>query len=270
MRTIVESGSSVAQARMEAKVARLVEAASASLQSGRVQPLTLSGRRLWLKRAETQMPWRLRLQKGNPQRALRADIAGLRFMARHGLAAPELLSAQPGALVTADVGVPLSTLLADDTVCEAEKARALASAMAGLAALHRAGGRHGRPKLRDICWDGQTARLIDFERFRASASVGDRALDWLIALHSLLEVEKAATPLFIGAVKAYMAEAPAATSRAALRRMRLVRLVQPLLRALLRAKPRNKEMLALRALPGAFDAAINETATMGEAASEKA
>ncbi len=240
--------------RRAAQLADLVRAAPGAV---RVQPLYLAGQRLWLKRAETRLPLRQRLQKGDPGRALRAEIEGLRFMARHGLPSPEILSSGPEMLVTGDAGAPLYLLFEPDAGAQAhERELALASAMRGLAALHAAGGRHGRPKLRDICWDGKQARLIDFERFRAPARPRDMALDWLILLHSLLEIERDATPLFVQTAKVWLDRAPAPAIRAARRQLRLLRLLGPALRPLARLRPHNKEIMALLALPSALGAVL--------------
>ncbi len=244
-------------AGLEAEIARRVQGMQqARGQQARVVAFTHDGRRLWLKRAETRLPWRQRLQKGDPARALRADIEGLRFMARHGLPAPEILSSGPGALVIADAGVPLYRLFQPGASGAEEQAAALVSVMQALAALHAAGGRHGRPKLRDICWDGAQARLIDFERFRAPARPRDMALDWLMLLHSLLEEERAATPLFVQAAQVWLDRAPAPAIGAARRQVRLLRLLAPSLRPLARRRPENKEIMALLALPGALSGVL--------------
>jgi tRNA A-37 threonylcarbamoyl transferase component Bud32 len=55
-----------------------------------------------------------------------------------------------------------------------------------LAKLHLAGHRHGRPAIRDICWDGNAARFIDLERFTpGKASLNARSVDLIIFVHSL-------------------------------------------------------------------------------------
>ncbi len=249
---------------LDAEIARRLQAMQQSRgKQARVTSFTHDGRRLWLKCAESRLPLVQRLQKGDAARALRADIAGLRFMARHGLPAPALLSSGPGVLVIADAGAPLSVLFSGRAAPEDEQARALASAMRALAALHGAGGRHGRPKLRDICWDGAQARLIDFERFRAPARPRDMALDWLIFLHSLLEIERNATPLFRRAARVWLRDAPPPALDAARRYLPLLRFLRPALRLLARLRPGNKEIRALIALPGAVKTVLDGHAATG-------
>ncbi|MCC6002026.1 MAG: hypothetical protein JJU19_14365 [Pararhodobacter sp.] len=245
---------------LDASLARLLR--SGALPAHRIQSFVLGGRRLWLKRAEEATSLRLRVQKGDPARALRADIAGLRFMARQGLPSVRVLSTAHDLLVTEDAGKPLSELFQPgSTASRAERVRALGQAMRLLAGLHAAGARHGRPKLRDICWDGQTARLIDFERFHPQARPRDMALDWLILLHSLLEVEKSATPTVSAAAREYLAVAPERIILAARRWISLIRSMRPLLAGLLLIKPHNKELLALHAMPGALAPAFARVAT---------
>jgi tRNA A-37 threonylcarbamoyl transferase component Bud32 len=230
--------------RLEATLARK------SAAPERVQRLDLDGTTLWLKRPERLHSLRWRVQKGDPRRAFLADLAGLRFLAEHGVPAPAVVYSGPDCFVTEDAGVPLDALLHKATGTEG--ARMTAAAASSLAKLHHTGARHGRPKLRDICWDGRTARLIDLERFRSRASAQAMGLDWAILLHSLLETSPGAGSAFTTAVRTYRAAAPAAAVAAGAGLIRRLGWTEPLLRLALRLWPDHREFAAAAQLPRAF------------------
>ncbi|MGQ0567508.1 MAG: hypothetical protein ACT4OK_20915 [Gemmobacter sp.] len=131
---------------------------------GRVVPIDL-GRagRFWLKQVEVLTP-RMRLQKGNPARALDAERDALVMLAGIGMPVAEVVVSGDGYLVLPDHGRTLHQMLQGGADVS-ELTAAFAAAGRSLARLHRAGYAHGRPALRDICWDGQQARLIDLENF---------------------------------------------------------------------------------------------------------
>jgi tRNA A-37 threonylcarbamoyl transferase component Bud32 len=132
----------------------------------RVRLLVLpDGRRFWLKRVE-RLHGIMRLQKGDPARAFRAERDGLQTLAKAGLPVAAIAQEGPGWMLMPDAGPVLPIVVADPTRSEAEKLRAFAEAGKALGRLHWAGLVHGRPAVRDICWDGQQARFIDLERFR--------------------------------------------------------------------------------------------------------
>jgi tRNA A-37 threonylcarbamoyl transferase component Bud32 len=218
----------------------------------RVRRLKIEGRTYWLKRPEQPKSLRWRLQKGNPRRAFDSDLAGLRFLAERRVPAPALVHVDADWFVTGDAGRPLDELLRTST--DSEGAALAAAAARTLAKLHHAGARHGRPKLRDICWDGRTARLIDLERFRENASARAMGLDWVILLHSLLETMPAGGTAFASAVKTMRAEAPPPVTTAATLLVRRLSRVAPLLRGAERIWPKNREIAAASRLPHAFAA----------------
>jgi hypothetical protein len=138
----------------------------------RVRPVDLpDGRRFWLKRIE-RLSGRLRLQKGDPVRAFAAEREGLRVLAEAGLPVAGVALEGPGWMLLPDAGPVLTSVVADRARSEAEKLRALASAGRALGLLHWAGMVHGRPAVRDVCWDGTEARFIDLERFSAARRGG--------------------------------------------------------------------------------------------------
>lgn len=129
------------------------------------------GQRFWLKRVE-RLSGRLRLQKGDPGRAFAAEREGLHALAAAGLPVAGIAAEGVDWVLMADAGPILPEVVADPTWGEAEKLRAFAEAGRALGRLHWAGMAHGRPAVRDVCWDGRAARFIDLERFRRAKRAG--------------------------------------------------------------------------------------------------
>ncbi|WP_128515049.1 serine/threonine protein phosphatase [Tabrizicola thermarum] len=134
--------------------------------AARVRRLALAdGRVFWLKRVE-RLQGRLRLQKGDPVEAFQAEREGLRALDAAGLPVATVAAEGPDWVLMPDAGPVLPEVVADAGRGEAEKLRAFARAGRALGLLHWAGMAHGRPAVRDVCWDGREARFIDLERFR--------------------------------------------------------------------------------------------------------
>lgn len=139
-------------------------AAESGAGGARLTRISWQGRDFWLKRPE-RPGFRMRLQKGDPRAAFERERAGLHTLGRLGLSVPQLVDEGPDHLLIADGGVPLTTLLRDATISDAEARRAILAAAEALYHLHAAGVAHGRPSLKDTLWDGQRISLIDLERF---------------------------------------------------------------------------------------------------------
>jgi tRNA A-37 threonylcarbamoyl transferase component Bud32 len=129
------------------------------------------GRRFWLKRIE-RLAGVMRLQKGDPARAFAVEREGLRVLAEAGLPVTEVTLEGPDWVLTPDAGPILPAVVADPARSTDEKLLAFRRAGEALGRLHWAALVHGRPAVRDICWDGSEARLIDLERFRRGARGG--------------------------------------------------------------------------------------------------
>ncbi|WP_298852565.1 hypothetical protein [uncultured Ruegeria sp.] len=78
---------------------------------------------------------------------------------------PRIVAEDDGFMAVEDAGVSLTKLCGTNFVTTAEKLKACRAARHALARLHSAGFAHGRPALRDMCWDGRQIRFIDFEYF---------------------------------------------------------------------------------------------------------
>jgi tRNA A-37 threonylcarbamoyl transferase component Bud32 len=151
----------------------------------------------------------MRLQKGNPDRALSCEALALRELGARGLPVPDLVVEGPGFLVIADCGPSLNLMVRDVGIPSAEKLRAMTAAGAALARLHYAGVVHGRPSIRDFCWDGDQITLIDWERYRPHANTRFRMrVDAVIFVFNLYALLRGNTPELIVAIDAYRAKAP--------------------------------------------------------------
>ncbi|QCO57520.1 hypothetical protein EOK75_17575 (plasmid) [Pseudorhodobacter turbinis] len=165
----------------------MLEAAIQAALTGpyhRIMALDLAdGRKVWLKRAE-HLTGRMRLQKGDGAKGFARERDGLHLLAQVGLPAAPILAEGPDWFVTPDLGSTLRQLMWDP---EGDKTPVFAAAGAALARLHLQSYRHGRPAIRDFCWNGTDIHFIDLERFSpVKSDPRGLALDLLIFAHSLV------------------------------------------------------------------------------------
>jgi hypothetical protein len=122
-----------------------------------------------------------------------------------------VLAEGPDWFVTPDVGQTLRDLMWHET---GDNTAVFTAAGTALAKLHLASYRHGRPAIRDFCWDGKAVHFIDLERFSAVKSdPRGLAMDLIIFAHSLIAdglnaPTGTAKPLQEAAFDAYRALAP--------------------------------------------------------------
>lgn len=203
------------------------------------------GRRYWLKRVE-RLSGRLRLQKGDPARAFAAEREGLQALNDAGLPVAGVALEGPDWMLLPDAGPVLPKVVADPKRGEAEKLQAFARAGRALGQLHWAGMVHGRPAVRDICWDGEEARFIDLERFRSGRRGGLwQAADVLMFAQTAFTQWPEDSRWLDASLAAYAVNAPmGAMDRVA----RLAWWLAPLgwfLRGLARVRPGNRELKAV-------------------------
>lgn len=235
-----------------AVAAAALAAALAAAGTARIAAVEVAGRRLWVKRPERfrnrRRGWRMRLQKGDPARSFAREVAAMRFLAERGLPVPDLLAAAEDHLVLGDAGASLKLLLADPAGSTAERVAACTAAGAALAAFHAAGFAHGRPMLKDMCWQDGRVTLIDLERFRPEpAPVSRMCTDVLVMVHSAVTQLGADAPEVAALIAGHAAAAPAAVPPAVRRRAARLRLLAPLLRLAAAASGGSREWTA--ALP---------------------
>lgn len=212
----------------------------------RVQAVDLpGGRRVWLKQVEALAGLR-RVQKGDPARAFASERAALRLLAVAGQPVPAVLAEGADYIVLADGGPNLEHLLALRQLGAAEARAALVAVGAGLAGLHRAGMSHGRPVLRDFCWNGARITMIDMERFRPGrAGAFWQGLDLVIFLQGWFARRDPTAedgPLLEAALAAYRAAAPSGAWAGLIGWGRWLRLLRPVARGLARMRPLSREV----------------------------
>lgn len=220
-------------------------AAALARNGARVELIETEADRAWLKRVEV-LAGVLRLQKGDPRRALDAERRGLRLLGERGLPVVPLLAEGPDWLLTGDCGPTAEALLRAETLPAVSVARLMAAVGSALGALHQAGVAHGRPVLRDVCWDGRRALFIDLERYRdGRAGPWRQALDMAILVQSWFARYPADPAGFDVAAAAWAPLAgPAALQRAVWLGW-VLGWIGPLAKLLARARPGSRETAAL-------------------------
>ena len=197
----------------------------------RIAPTTVDGQPAWIKRRE-RLGLRMRLQKGNADRAFQTELAALHRMQGKGLAVPRLLHVETGSFTITDGGRNLRKQIVYGHLTEPERDAALIAAATALGRLHAAGFSHGRPALKDICWQEGTITLIDFERATPRRNTpSGHALDVIVLFHSMIGVTGGPTPAVHAARAAYIDTAPPGIWPLAAKRLRrlapLARLIRP-------------------------------------------
>ncbi len=212
----------------------------------RVRPVDLpDGRRFWLKRVE-RLAGRMRLQKGDPARSFAAEREGMRDLQAQGLPVAGLAAEGPGWILLPDAGPVLPQVVADAGGDAAGKLRAMAAAGQALAELHWAGMAHGRPAVRDICWDGCAARFIDLERLRRARRGGWwQAVDLLVLAQSAFTRWPEDDRWLAASFAAYRGAGPEGAVRRAVWLARGLAPLGWLAKAVLWLRPRSKELRAL-------------------------
>lgn len=226
----------------------LAAALSAALAAPpvRVRAVALrDGRRFWLKRVE-RLSGRLRLQKGDPARAFAAEREGLLALGAAGLPVAGVVAAGPDWVLMPDAGPVLPEVVGDPARDEAEKLRAFAEAGRALGRLHWAGMAHGRPAVRDVCWDGREVRFIDLERFRRAGRAGFwQAADVVMFAQTAFTLWPEDGRWLEAALDAYAVSAPEGTMAAVQRLVRSLRPVGWLAAGLSRVRPGSRELRAV-------------------------
>lgn len=229
-----------------AAVAAAVAEARARSGRSRVGRVTIGGREHWVKWQEV-LTGRLRLQKGDPARGFARERAAFAALSGCGLPVPELAASGPDFLLVPDMGPSLLKFLRRSGAAPAERLAACRAGGAALAALHRAGFAHGRPNLKDICWAGGRATLIDFERFDPARNGRGRMRgDVLLLAFSACAELGTEAPEFAAMMQGYREDAPAGVWAAAVRLARRTGWMAPPPALLRWIDGRKGELAALR------------------------
>lgn len=214
----------------------------------RLTPITHAGKSYFVKMPEQHASLRWRIQKGDPKAAFAREVALLKGFAERGANVPRIMAEDDGLIVLADHGKPLHALIYHGHA----DARLMQRAGAALANLHLLGLAHGRPSLRDICWDGENLTFLDLEagaRLKAGPRV--QARDLYLLLHSVFASDGAHSALAMPVLEGYRAQSVPEVWAAAKRLARHLLWVEVLSRPIVwkhrwRGKKRN-EFPAIRA-----------------------
>lgn len=243
-----------------------------SLQLRQQQPqrsfsFNWQGQKLWLKQQEPALPaWRRVLPKLiaslssnplyfpsiEPVAALAGEAKRLQLLGSLGFNVPRVLVASEEYLVLSDVGPSLKYWLTEAQPDTEQRREILLQAAAALAGLHQHNRWHGRPALRDLCWDGKQISFIDFEENPHQQLSIDQCMvrDVLIFIHGLYRYLEHTDPLIEEVITEYRRLAPGRVWRDSLAVVDQMWLVYPLLELShgLLGKDGKQALLALRQL----------------------
>ncbi|CAN0593854.1 unnamed protein product, partial [Ectocarpus sp. 12 AP-2014] len=194
-------------------------AAKIASGSGRIESIEHQERTLWVKRPE-KLHGKLRLYKGDPAKAFRAEQEAVQRFADKGLPIAPLVAVGDGFIAFEDAGEPLKNLLRFEDHTLEERIAMMEGAATALAAFHASGISHGRPNLKDILWQNGKARFIDFERAsRARDTAKGHAEDVILFFFSAFAELDNSSVEIEAARKAYIAAGGAAFWDLAVARM---------------------------------------------------
>lgn len=217
----------VAADTLRARIAADAEAALAE-RPARVQRIGVAGQFYWVK-AEERLTMRMRLQKGPAGGAFAAERAALAALAQAGAPVPPVVAEGPGYFVTPDCGRPLRDLLRDAALSPADRTAAFGAAGTALAGLHARHLSHGRPAIKDICWDGRRATFLDLERYApARNTFRGHVEDLVILIFSAFVETGGPAPETEALARAYRAADPGGVWQGAERLCRRMRWLGPL------------------------------------------
>lgn len=156
--------------------------AAGQLSTGRIKRLTHKGTRYIVKSVEHHASLLDRVQKGDPDKAFARELALLTDFAAKGAPVPHVAASDATRIVMTHSGETLSTMVTQGSIT----AHILTQAGRALARLHALGLAHGRPAIRDLCWDGAQITFIDLEAgAKLRATPRDQARDVILLLNSV-------------------------------------------------------------------------------------
>ena len=174
------------------------------LPNQRITSTIVQGQQLWVKRPEKLGLIRY-LQKGNAAKSFAIEQAAhIRFEAA-GLPVPKIIAYASDFTICTDSVQNLKHLF--HILPADEFSRRLTQAALALATFHNRSHYHGRPSLKDICWDGNEIRFLDFERAHAHRDVNHGiAQDLIMFVFNVFAVAKGPCEPLSKAIAAYREE----------------------------------------------------------------
>lgn len=173
-----------------------------SLPLRRLTRIEFQGKPYFVKMPELRTSLRWRVQKGDPAAAFSREITLLHGFKAKGAPVPDIVAETPDRVILADHGAPMHRMLASG----AADGNLMRKTGAALAGLHALGLAHGRPSLRDICWDGTELTFLDLEAgAKLKATPRDQARDLYLLIHSCFTTGGVATLGAAHALDGYLA-----------------------------------------------------------------
>lgn len=204
----------------------------AAISGVRVERVVLDGRSGWLKRRET-VDLKRRLLKGDPRRLFDAERCAYHTVELANLPFPRIIAEGPDHFVVADAGPSLRHIAQTEGTDSVSFRKAVEVAAATLARLHNAGVSHGRPALRDICWQNGRITFIDLEKYSAKRNrTKGHVWDVLVYFYNLAGEVGGVDETVLAARDAYRAEDRLGIWTLAERRIRRLRWLGLVLRPL--------------------------------------
>lgn len=169
----------------------------------RIAKTTHEGREVWIKRPE-RLTGRMRWQKGDPAAAFDRERRAHQRLADLGLPVPRIVASTSDYIATEAAGPSLLTLMRRHGPDHPTFTTALTDAATALAAFHAAGVSHGRPNLKDICWQDGDVRFLDFERAHPSRdTIRGHTEDLLLFFYNAIAETRDTRPTIDKAADAY-------------------------------------------------------------------
>ncbi len=187
-----------------------------------------------------------------PRLPLQREAHRLNLLRDKGFPVPQVLLSRENYLVMTDIGPSVKYWLTEAGIPALERQRVLMACAAALAELHQQNRWHGRPALRDLCWDGKQIGFIDFEEDPHQYLSIDQCMarDVLIFVHGLYRYLPESDPAILLAISEYQRLAPGRVWRDALQTAGQMWLAYPCLAAAktLLGKDGRQAFLALKQL----------------------
>ncbi len=200
----------------------------------RVERVLTRGRIGWLKRIE-DVGIRERLLKGAPRQLFEAERQAYESVAESSLPFPSIIEDGADHFVIADAGPTVKSILQEEGPASERFREAVCHAGEALARLHSAGVSHGRPALRDICWQDGRITFIDLEKYSPKRNRPEgHAWDLLVFVYNLAGELDGVDATVLAACRAYRAQDRQNIWALAERRMRRLRWLGPVMRPLSR------------------------------------
>lgn len=189
----------------------------AAATNHRVSKIEYDGRTIWVKKQE-KLSLRMRLQKGDAQDAFIAERDAMHRLYQAGVPVPAIVAEGPDYFATPDCGPSLKNLLQGMLGSATGHTQAFEAAGKQLALMHAKHLSHGRPSIKDICWQDGRITFLDFERFHSKRNTPKGHMqDLVMMVFSTYAVTGRDCPEIEALIKGYRTHDPADIWQAAVR-----------------------------------------------------